>query len=638
MKKLVFVSLILVLVFVSLCAACQGTTTSQTQTTAQSTSKPTTLATTSQATATSQTVTGKWWDKLGVPKYGGAITIPTLAVQTAFDPALFMFAQYCFVYEGMFYPDWTLDRNIWPMAGMFVPEKYFAGNLAESWELTDQQTLTIHLRKGVVWQNKYPVNGREFTSEDAVFHFDRMLGTGHGYTSPSPYSAMMTGNWKNVTAVDKYTIQIHFKNPCGGVAFFSASDQAAFLWFEAPEWVALGGPPPAPAAPPAGGEGGGGPPPGPPEPPSPSGPLYEWKNVVGTGPWILSDFVNATSMKYSRNPTYWGHDPRYPQNQVPYADTMTILQIPDTATQVAALRTGKIDYLASVDLQHSQTLQNTDLQNAKVASITSGGLLYRNDLKPYSDIKVRIALDMAINRPEIAKGLLSGITDGTPCGMVTPAYKGWAYTYDEWPQSLKDEYSYNPTKAKELLAEAGYPNGFKTNAVISSASTAIVQLVQVYKSYFADIGVDVEIRPMDQVAFTNFVRSAKCDAMSEGGAGNDFPPTRLIEMFTSKSSDSAQIGLVQQPDTVYDGLRDKFWAATTPEEAQAAIHDADKRVIEQHYGVFMTGFASSGSSGSGYNFWQPYLKGYTNEAIFWQQQILWARLWIDTDLKKTMGK
>jgi len=235
---------------------------------------------------------------------------------------------------------------------------------------------------------------------------------------------------------------------------------------------------------------------------------------------------------------------------------------------------------------------------------------------------------MAINRPEIAKSLYNGLTDGTPCGMIAQVYTGYAYQYSEWPQSLKDEYSYNPTKAKELLAEAGYPNGFSTN-VVTSSTTAISQLMQVFKAYFMDIGVDMEIKTMEMTTFASYVQNAKHDAMSEHGAGQDWPPTRAIEAFYSKNA--KQFGLEQQPDVVYDELRDKFWATKTPDEAAAAMVAADKRLIEMHYGVYMSG-------ASGFNFWQPYLKGYSNEMIFWQQQLLWSRLWIDTDLKKSMGR
>jgi len=72
--------------------------------------------------------------------------------------------------------------------------------------------------------------------------------------------------------------------------------------------------------------------------------------------------------------------------------------------------------------------------------------------------------------------------------------KGWGLPYEEWPQDMKDEYAYNPTAARKLLADAGYPNGFKTHIVADVA--ADMNLLQIVKSYFADIGIDMEIRPM----------------------------------------------------------------------------------------------------------------------------------------------
>ena len=73
--------------------------------------------------------------------------------------------------------------------------------------------------------------------------------------------------------------------------------------------------------------------------------------------------------------------------------------------------------------------------------------------------------------------------------------KGWGFPYEEWPQDLKDEYAYNPTAAKKLLADAGYPNGFKTNVVADTAGD--MDLLQIVKSYFAEVGIDMEIRPME---------------------------------------------------------------------------------------------------------------------------------------------
>lgn len=100
-----------------------------------------------------------------------------------------------------------------------------------------------------------------------------------------------------------------------------------------PEWVALGGLPPAPA--PKGASKKGGPPPkgG---PVITSGPLSEWQKVVGTGPWMLTNFVTGNSMTLKRNPDYWGNDERHPENRLPYADELKVLLIPDNTTAMAA--------------------------------------------------------------------------------------------------------------------------------------------------------------------------------------------------------------------------------------------------------------------------------------------------------------
>jgi len=486
------------------------------------------------------------------------------------------------------------------MSGNYTPEKYMVGQLSESWELTDQQTMTVHLRQGINWQDKAPVNGREFTAEDVVFHYDRLLGTGHGFTAGSPYSAMMTSNWKNVTAVDKYTVQFNFKTPCGGIAFMNIADPAAFNWFEAEEWVALG-----------------------------KDALSDWKQVVGTGPWILSDFVTTTSMTFNRNQNYWGHDRRYPKNQTPYLDSVKLLSITDTATRVAALRTGKIDIMSGVDWQHAQNLADTDLQKAQMPAGSASGVTFRNDLAPFTDIRVRKAMNLAIDRQAIAQSIYHGLTAGEPAGVVTPLYKGYYYAYEDWPQSLKDDYAYNPTKAKELLAEAGFPSGFKTNVVTANSSS---ELLLTYKDYFKSIGVNVKIKAFaDSRALEDFERAGKHDGLADSGAAYDWPPNRTIEQYYSGGVDSSVNGLKWAPDPVIEDLHARFLASKSSDEVQTIMFETDKRVVEQFYGVFLV-------IGSGYTYWQPYLKGYSNELLGWGQQIMWSGLWVDTDLKKSLGR
>jgi ABC-type transport system substrate-binding protein len=83
--------------------------------------------------------------------------------------------------------NWTLSPTIYDYSGSFRPSDYVKGFLAESWEFTDANTYVIHLRKGIHWQDIPPVNGREFTADDAVYHYHRLYGGGDGFTKPSPY-------------------------------------------------------------------------------------------------------------------------------------------------------------------------------------------------------------------------------------------------------------------------------------------------------------------------------------------------------------------------------------------------------------------------------------------------------------------
>ena len=122
----------------------------------------------------------------------------------------------------------------------------------------------------------------------------------------------------------------------------------------------------------------------------------------------------------------------------------------------------------------------------------------RWDKKPfYPDIRVRQALQMSINRSEIAQTWGGGVSKALPpegnrlCYNCVPG----AYTpFDQLPESVQKTYTYNPKKAKQLLADAGYPNGFKTSIVYSSDQDT--DLVEIAKSYFSAIGVDMEIKTL----------------------------------------------------------------------------------------------------------------------------------------------
>ncbi len=593
-KKLIFGLLILALVALPLFAACGE----EEVTTTPPTTPPTT-----------PTEEANWWDKFGEPQYGGTLTFAVSGVMGYnWDVDSFVGADNNYYYEALFEPDWTLDRETYSFTGSFVPDQYWGGNLVETWEQTDPTTITVHLRHGVNWQNKAPVNGRELTAYDVQTHYDRALGKAG--TDPFPMYMGWTANWESVTATDNYTVVFKFK-AASAQNFPSITERIPLNTIEAPEWVAQGD-------------------------------LLNWQNAVGTGPWMLTGVVEGSSISYSRNPDYWGTDPRYPENPVPYAETLTLLIIPDLSARIAALRSGEIDHVGAgssggLPWQQAQALAETDpdLVMAKTPFGTTGVSL-KADVAPFTDIRVRKAMQMAIDSELISQSIFGGLGEEVPSGLMTRAYKGYAYAYEDWPQELKDEYAYNPEGAKALLAEAAADGvfvandlgGFDTNVIVANNNDVGLETLQVFKSMFLDIGVDMEIRPYDQVTVENMRRNGETSQMSAEGAGFNWPPTRIVDLFKSTSQDAIIYGV---SDPAYDALDAAFWAATDAAGAASAFQALDKYFLEQHWEV---------ETGEYYQFtvWQPYILGYSGELMFWGQGITWSRLWVDQTLKTSMGR
>ena len=173
----------------------------------------------------------------------------------------------------------------------------------------------------------------------------------------------------------------------------------------------------------------------------------------------------------------------------------------------------------------------------------------RNDVKPFNDIRVRKAMQMAIDLPTIAKTLYGAAADPSPSSFSSNAMrtwgKGWGFPYEEWPQDLKNEYAYNPALAKKLLVEAGYPNGFKTNIVADIA--ADLELLKVVKSYFAAVGIDMEIRTMESAAWIAFTQvEKKHDQMayhSGGSLHRSHEPLRQLTIFQTGSSSNPHMAV-----------------------------------------------------------------------------------------------
>ena len=618
-RRITWVSLVLLLVTSLLLASCAGsTTTSTTSTTITTSTINTTSTTTSTAIVPSTTAastvtatttsTGNWWDSLGTPQYGGTMTLRLNRDVATFDPITSALGTelYSGWIEQLLTPNWLISPAIQPFQLSFFPNDDVSGNLVQTWEFTGPGTFVLNLRQNIYWQNIAPANGRQFVASDVVFHFDRLLGKGDGFTTPGPYASTVSyfSALTSITATDNFTVVLQFSNlnPEFVYETFEALDTSTAI--ECPDAVQA------------------------------YGNLNDWHHAIGTGPFILTDFVDNSSAVMVKNPNYWAHDERFPQNQLPYVDKVNYLIIPDDNTALAAFRVGKIDVLDSMQFQQSQNMSKSNPDVLQVPyPLTSGlGINIRNDKAPYTDVRVREALQMAIDMPTVASTYYGGDADPSPLPLTSNYMIGWGLPYNQWPQSYKDQYTYNPTGAKQLLAAAGYPTGFNTDIVIDA--TVDANLVEIIQSYFSAIGVNMSIQVMQSTAFSSFVNSHSQDALAERVPGTSTLglssyPLRHFNRFLAGSSPN--IEMVNDP--VMNSLYAQSNAATTTDQIKALLIQANQEVITQHFDISLLAPEQFG-------FCQPWLKGYNGQAaavsgtngplmLFFYG----SRFWIDNSLE-----
>ena len=146
------------------------------------------------------------------------------------------------------------------------------------------------------------------------------------------------------------------------------------------------------------------------------GDVSDWHHAIGTGPFILKDFVSNQSATLVKNPNYWGYDERYPQNNLPYVDSVKYLIIPDHSEAMELMRIGKIDVMDGVTFKQAQAIQKT---NPEILQITlqpaaANSIDPRNERPPFNDIRVRKAMQLAIDLPTISKSYYGGTVDPYP--------------------------------------------------------------------------------------------------------------------------------------------------------------------------------------------------------------------------------
>jgi peptide/nickel transport system substrate-binding protein len=479
--------------------------------------------------------------------------------------------------ERLFTDNWTENPLTYPYEMQYRGNDYTSGQLAQSWEFTDPTTLVIHLRQDVYWQNITPANGRQFVAADVVAHYMRMYDSKNGAFDIGGPHATIQPNLTSVTATGSYTVTFKYNSPNPEIMFESLMlSGTSENCIENPESVTQ------------------------------YGNLNNWHNALGTGPFFLTDFVDGSSATLVRNPSYWGYDERYPQNRLPYINKLNVLIIPQDATALAAMRAGKIDDIDSMSMQQAQGMQQSNPEIVQITVIAPSGqsIEPKLNVSPYTNLNVREALQMAINLPEIAKEYYLGTADPWPCSLTSDYMAGWGFPYSQWPQSLKDQFAYNPTQAKALLAQAGYPNGFNTDIIVDSSYD--MNLLQIIQSDFAAINVNMSIQTMPYAQWSAYVSTGhKQDALSgyfAGMCGRTTEPLTQCGKFLSTTSTNAS--MLASPE--FDAFYYAAIASPTMDGVKTALQGANQYLLQNHDDIYLL-------QPNTFSFVQPWLKGYNGQ-------------------------
>jgi peptide/nickel transport system substrate-binding protein len=219
----------------------------------------------------------------------------------------------------------------------------------------------------------------------------------------------------------------------------------------------------------------------------------EWarENPIGTGPFKLKEYIHGQSILFEKNENYW-------QDGKPYLDAIEYVFMRDTMTQTAALQsTGAeaIDILNTNSAELMTTLKDLDvyidtMPIGPVSLVPSSN----NPDSPLAKLEVRQAISCAIDR--------QALVDARGFGILTPAYQ---YVADTWGAHLPDSYnlSYNPDKAKELLTQAGYPNGIETTLYVMPGMVD-KDIVVAMQSMLAAVGVNCTLEFPDSGGYSNY--------------------------------------------------------------------------------------------------------------------------------------
>lgn len=325
----------------------------------------------------------------------------------------------------------------------YAPDGSIVPLLATEFEAIDETTWEFKLREGVKFHD-----GTDFNAEAVKMNIERLINP--DFASPK---AFILNVIEEIIIVDPYTVQLKTSSPFAPLPSHLAHNAGSIIAPSAIEEENNGG-------------------------------KKVDENPIGTGPFKFVEWKRGAEIVFEKNNDYWGEPAK--------VDSLRFVVVPEQSVRVAMIETGEahVTLLGASDVARVEAMDQIDIDRVSGTRMDYFG--FNMNVAPFDDLKVRQAIAMAINKDDIVTGILDG--QGIPAvGPLAPTVFGNYQDLEPLPFNVED--------AKALLAEAGYPDGFKTTLFVGDNNAERIAIAELIQAQLAPLGIDVSIEMIEWGAF-----------------------------------------------------------------------------------------------------------------------------------------
>lgn len=450
----------------------------------------------------------------GVP--GGKLTFGLLRDPIGFDPHIAYGASSS-----------SLQGNVYDLLVEYDLDGNLAGSLAEQWEISDDGLeYILNLRQGVTFHN-----GSEFTADDVIANFDRVLDEANSLARRTELA-----NMESYEATDESTVTITMSNPYATLLSVFATPQ---MGIASKEWLESG--------------------------------VDPAREMNGTGPFMLDSFEPEVRYVLVKNPNYW-------KQGLPYLDEIEQLPIPDDNARMNALRSGEINFVEYVPWQNMAEIEQ-DSNYTLYKGFDTYNIVRLNPNRPPLDSElVRQALNYAIDREAVIAVAFGGEGQPITSGLF-PKDSPW------YQPDLEGHWSYDPERARELLAEAGVDPSTVTLDFAVATISVHSDTAQVVAQQLEELGFTINIIQQDVPTLTE--RRATGDyQMMQDGLSLSYPDPDAYSVYYDIGGSAYAAGVDYENQELAD-LLEQGRSELDPERRKEIYLEFERALLEEALWIYI---------------------------------------------------